>query len=130
MTPTVELGLRHDWGDAETGFGLELGGRVQYADPTLGLTMEAAVRGLLAHEDRDYDEWGASGSLRLAPGPDGHGLSLTLAPTWGAASSGVDGLWSRQTTAGLGTPRRPGGPNRPPERRSRLWRTRVLAPAS
>ena len=101
VTPTVELGVRHDWGDAETGFGLELGGRVQYADPTLGLTLEAAVRGLLAHEDRDYQEWGASGSLRIDPGPTGQGLSLTLAPTWGAASSGLESLWSRQTTSGL-----------------------------
>ena len=101
LTPTLELGLRHDWGDAETGFGLELGGRVQYADPRLGLTVEGTVRGLLAHEDSDYQEWGASGSLRIAPGQDGQGLSLTLAPTWGAASSGIDGLWSKQTTAGL-----------------------------
>ena len=112
LTPTVELGVRHDWGDAETGFGLELGGRVQYADPTIGLTLEAAVRGLLAHEDSDYEEWGASGSLRIDPGADGQGLALTLAPTWGAASSGVDGLWSRQTTAGLapqGTRQAPAG---------------------
>ena len=101
LTPAVEIGLRHDWGDAETGFGLELGGRVQYADPRLGLTIEAAVRGLLAHEDSDYGEWGASGSVRIAPGPDGQGLALTLSPTWGAASSGVEGLWSRQTAAGL-----------------------------
>ena len=101
LTPAVEIGLRHDWGDAETGFGLELGGRVQYADPRLGLTIEAAVRGLLAHEDSDYGEWGASGSVRFAPGPDGQGLALTLSPTWGAASSGVEGLWSRQTAAGL-----------------------------
>ncbi len=101
LTPTMEVGLRHDWGDAETGFGLELGGRVQYADPALGLTIEAAVRGLLAHEDRDYQEWGASGNIRLDPGKGGQGLSLTLAPTWGATASGVDGLWSWQTTAGL-----------------------------
>ncbi len=101
LTPTVEVGLRHDWGDAETGFGLELGGRVQYADPGLGLTIDGAVRALLAHEDADYQEWGASGNIRLAPGPSGRGLSLSLAPTWGAASSGVEGLWSRQTTAGL-----------------------------
>ncbi len=106
LTPSVEVGLRHDWGDAETGFGVELGGRVHYTDPSLGLTLDAAVRGLLAHEDHDYDEWGASGSLRLAPGAAGQGLSLTLAPTWGAASSGVDGLWTRQTTAGLAPPGR------------------------
>ncbi len=111
LTPTMELGLRHDWGDAETGFGLELGGRVQYADPALGLTIDATVRGLLAHEDSDYEEWGASGSLRLDSGSAGQGLALTLAPTWGAASSGVDGLWSRQTTGGLAqnTQHRPAG---------------------
>ena len=101
LTPTMEVGLRHDWGDAETGFGLELGGRVQYADPALGLTIEAAVRGLLAHEDSDYKEWGASGTVRIDPGATGQGLALTLAPAWGATASGVDGLWSRQTTAGL-----------------------------
>ena len=104
VTPAVEIGLRHDWGDAETGFGLELGGRVRYADPGHGLTIEAAVRGLLAHEDSDYGEWGASGSLRIAPGLDGQGLALTLSPTWGAAASGVEGLWSRQTTVGLALP--------------------------
>ena len=101
LTPTMEVGLRHDWGDAETGFGLELGGRVQYVDPALGLTIDAAVRGLLAHEDRDYEEWGASGTVRIDPGAGGQGLALTLAPAWGATASGVDGLWSRQTTAGL-----------------------------
>ena len=101
LTPTVELGLRHDWGDAETGFGLEVGGRVQYTDPRLGLTVEGAVRGLVAHEASDYEEWGASGTVRVAPGADGQGLALTLAPAWGATASGVEGLWSRQTTAGL-----------------------------
>ena len=101
VTPSMTLGLRHDWGDAETGFGLELGGRVQYADPGHGLTMDAAVRGLLAHEDSDYKEWGASGTIRLDPGSTGQGLSLALSPTWGAASSGVESLWTRQTTAGL-----------------------------
>ncbi len=101
LTPAVELGLRHDSGDADTGFGLEVGGRVQYAITTLGLTLEGAVRGLLAHEDEDYQEWGASGMVRLAPGANGKGLALTLAPTWGAARSGIDGLWSRQTTQGL-----------------------------
>ena len=109
LTPTVELGLRHDWGDAETGFGLEVGGRVQYADPALGLTVEGAVRGLLAHEDADYEEWGAWGTVRVAPGADGQGLALTLAPAWGATASGVEGLWSRQTTAGL-APQGPRGP--------------------
>ena len=102
LTPTVEVGVRHDWGDAETGFGVEVGGRVQYADPTLGLTVEGAVRGLVAHEAEAYDEWGASGTVRLAPGVGGQGLALTLQPAWGAATaSGVEALWGRQSTAGL-----------------------------
>ncbi len=102
LTPTVEVGVRHDWGDAETGLGIEVGGRVQYADPTLGLTVEGAVRGLVAHEAEAYDEWGASGTVRLAPGVGGQGLALTLQPAWGAATaSGVEALWGRQSTAGL-----------------------------
>ena len=79
---------------------------MRYTDPTLGLTIEAAVRGLLAHEDADYEEWGASGTVRVAPGANGQGVALTLSPTWGAAASGVDGLWTRQTTAGLAPPTR------------------------
>ncbi len=101
LTPTVEVGVRHDWGDAETGFGVEVGGRVQYADPSLGLTVEGAVRGLVAHEAEAYDEWGASGTVRLAPGVNGQGLALTLQPAWGATASGVEALWGRQSTAGL-----------------------------
>ena len=101
LTPTMEVGMRHDWGDAETGFGLEMGARLKYVDTRLGLTIEGAVRGLLAHEDEDYTEWGASGSVRLAPGDEGQGLALTLAPSWGPAASGVNGLWNRQTTSGL-----------------------------
>ena len=101
LTPTVEVGMRHDWGDAETGFGVEVGGRVQYADPRLGLTVEGAVRALVAHEAEAYDEWGASGTVRLAPGVDGQGLALTLQPAWGATASGVEALWGRQSTAGL-----------------------------
>ena len=101
LMPTVELGLRHDWGDAETGFGMEVGGRVQYADPDLGLTVEGAVRGLVAHEDEAYDEWGASGTVRLVPDVTGQGLALTVSPTWGATASGVEGLWARETMAGV-----------------------------
>ena len=94
LTPTLEVGLRHDGGDAETGAGIEVGGSVRYADPALGLTAEAKARTLIAHEDSDYREWGASGSVRIDPGASGRGLSLTLAPAWGAASGGADRLWS------------------------------------
>ena len=101
LTPGLELGLRHDGGDAETGTGVELGGRVAWTDPDTGLSVEARVRTLIAHEDSDYREWGASGAVRLAPGASGRGLSFSLAPTWGAPSSGVDRLWSARDAGGL-----------------------------
>ena len=101
LTPALELGLRHDGGDAETGTGVEVGGRIRYTDVGSGLTVEANARKLVAHEDSDYREWGAGGSVRLDPGASGRGLSLRLAPVWGTPSSGVDRLWSARDAAGL-----------------------------
>ena len=101
LTPGLEVGLRHDGGDAETGTGIEVGGRIRFADAGSGLTVEASVRALIAHEDGSYEEWGAGGSVRFDPGASGRGLSLTLAPVWGTPSSGVERLWSARDAAGL-----------------------------
>ncbi len=76
VIPTLEIGLRHDGGDAETGAGVEAGFGLQYSDPAQGLTVEGRVRGLLAHSDGAYQEWGASGLLRIDPGISGRGVSL------------------------------------------------------
>ena len=48
LTPALELGVRHDGGDAETGAGVEVGGRLGYA--LSGVTAEVRGRGLLAIE--------------------------------------------------------------------------------
>ena len=101
LRPSLELGLRHDGGDAETGTGVELGGGVSYADPGSGLSVEAKARMLVAHADSDYEEWGVSGSVRLAPGERGRGLSFSLSPTLGAASSGAERLWGARDAGGL-----------------------------
>ena len=88
LLPALELGLRYDDGDAETGFGAELGGRVQYQDLTLGLTVATHARVLLAHEDSGYEEWGLGGSLSLDPGAAGRGRPWICAPPgapWPAA---------------------------------------------
>ena len=53
-----------------------------------GLSIEASVRGLLAHEASDYREWGASGALRFDPGRQGRGLTASIVPTWGSAATG------------------------------------------
>ena len=92
LTPSFEVGVRHDGGDAETGIGFEAGAGMRYAAE--GIAIEGAVRKLVTHEDSGYEEWGASGSVRIDPGASGRGLSLTLAPAFGAASSETERLWS------------------------------------
>ena len=101
LAPSVEVGLRHDAGDAETGLGVELGGRVRYEDPARGVTAEVQGRGLLAHEAEDFEAWGASGSVVLDPGADRRGLSFTVRPVWGEPESGTADLWE-QGAAGVG----------------------------
>ena len=101
LTPLLEVGLRHDFGDAETGYGVELGLGLGYAHAELGLTLETRGRVLLAHEDDAYREWGASAALRYEPRPDGRGLRLALESSLGAAWSGVERMWSMRDASEL-----------------------------
>ena len=93
LTPSLELGLRHDGGDGITGTGIEIGGSLRYRDPASGLTIEGNGRVLAGQSD--YREWGLGGSLRLDPGAEGRGLSFSLFPAWGETASGVDRLWDQ-----------------------------------
>ena len=88
-------------------------GGASYTDPATGITVDAKARTLLAHDDADYREWGASGSVRIDPGAEGRGLSLTLAPAWGADSGGAERLWRLRDARGL-------APDAEPEAGSRL----------
>ena len=99
--PSLELGLRHDGGDAETGTGVEVGGGVVFTDAASGLSIEARARVLAAHADSGYEEWGMSASARLDPGERGRGLSFSLTPTLGAASSASERLWGAHDARGL-----------------------------
>ena len=99
LTPRLEAGLRYDGGDAETGAGLELGASLDYA---LGrVTVQLGARALVAHEDTEYEEWGASGSIAYRPRADGLGLSVKLGSAWGQTQSGVQSLWAQPGVAGL-----------------------------
>ena len=104
LTPSVEIGVRHDGGDAETGFGIDFGGGIAWSDPKNGLSAELRGRGLLTHEARGFRERGFSGSLAWDPTPSSQsGPKLTLTQTVGAsASGGADALLARGTLAGLG----------------------------
>ena len=82
LEPRLEIGVRHDGGDAETGFGLDTGGGVSWSDPARGLSAELRGRGLLTHESRGFRDRGVSGSLAWDPGRgSGRGPSFTLTQT-------------------------------------------------
>ena len=101
LTPSVEVGVRRDGGDAERGVGFEVGGAMRYANPSLGLTVEITARRLMAHEQSGYSEWGAGGSVQFAPGGAERGFSAKLGSSVGTTASGVEGLWAMGDTRGL-----------------------------
>ena len=100
LIPSLEFGIRRDGGDGETGVGGELGGGIVYAS-SFGLAVEARGRTLLFHQG-DTKEWGLGGSVSFDPGGDGRGLSMSVLPTYGNSSSGVQGLWESEKVADLG----------------------------
>ena len=103
FVPTLELGLRHDGGDAETGFGADIGAGLSWTDPALGIEAALRVRGLLTHEAADFRERGFAGSLAWDPAPDSdRGPSLTISQSVGAeASGGMDALLRPDTARAL-----------------------------
>ena len=98
FTPSLEVGLRNDGGDGETGTGVEVGGTLRYEDAESGLTVEGRARTLLSHSG-DYEESGLSGLVRLVPGGSGRGLALAVRPEWGQAGGGANRLWKNGVTS-------------------------------
>ena len=102
ITPSFEIGVRLDGGDAETGLGADMGGWLAFADPANGLNHDLRGRALVAHEASGLREWGASVSFGWDPRPPtDRGLSMSLTRSWSASlSGGMDALLSRETLAG------------------------------
>ena len=103
LTPSLEMGLRHDSGDAETGFGLDLGGGILLSHPRWGLEAELRGRGLLSHAADGFRDQGFSASLSWQQHPDSAlGAALSLTQTMGGSpSGGADALLSTVTLEGL-----------------------------
>ena len=95
VTPKLEAGLRHDDGDAETGFGVELGGGLAWVDPRLGLSLDLSGRMLVTHGADDLEDRGFAASLAFDPDPSTErGLSLALRQERGGqATGGLDALF-------------------------------------
>ena len=103
LTPSLEVGLRHDGGDAETGAGMDVGAGVVVSDAGTGLAVDVRVRTLLVHQDENFSERGVSVSLSYNPTPSTPlGFVARVAPSWGGqAMSGAEALWGRETMGGM-----------------------------
>ena len=95
LLPSLELGIRQDRGDAETGFGMELGAGLAWTDSRRGISAELKGRTLLTHTEEEFREQGLAVSFAWDPSPSNRGPSLALSHTMGAvAEGGMDALLS------------------------------------
>ena len=103
VTPRLSFGVRHDGGDAETGFGADIGGGVLLAIPARGLSVSLEGRGLLIHEAKGFIDTGFGASVAWDQAPSSkRGLSLTVRHSvGGSAAGGKDALFSREVMDGL-----------------------------
>ena len=103
LTPSVEVGLRHDGGDAETGAGMDVGAGLIVSDAATGLAVDVRVRTLVVHQAAGFRERGMAVSLSYNPTPSTPlGFAARVAPSWGGeATSGTAALWGRETLAGM-----------------------------
>ncbi|MCY4454665.1 MAG: hypothetical protein OXC01_22265, partial [Immundisolibacterales bacterium] len=103
LTPKLELGVRRDGGDAETGTGVDVGGGLTWANAETGFSASVQARGLLTHESEGLRDHGVSGSIAWDPRPESdRGASLRLTHSAGApATGGMDALLGRTTLEGL-----------------------------
>ena len=69
LTPSVEVGLRRDGGDAETGAGMDVGGGLASSDTVTGLSLDVRVRTLVVHQAEGFNEHGMSLSFGWDPTP-------------------------------------------------------------
>ena len=103
LAPSVEVGLRHDGGDAETGAGMDVGAGLIVSDTATGLAVDLRVRTLLVHQAAGFSERGMAVSFSYNPTPSTPlGFTARVAPSWGGqATSGAQALWGRETMAGM-----------------------------
>ena len=91
VEPSLEVGVRYNGGDGETGFEAELGAGFRYINPIAGLTLEGRAHTLVGRDN--YNAWGLSGLMLLEQGSNGRGLSFSLSPGYGNTNSGTEKIW-------------------------------------
>ncbi|MCY3857574.1 MAG: hypothetical protein OXG25_01555 [Gammaproteobacteria bacterium] len=91
LEPFGQINLRSDGGDGDTGTGIEVVGGVRISGSSFSL--EAQGRTLATHGAEEYSESGFSLMAKLNPAANGTGVSVTVAPRWGADAQGSNVLW-------------------------------------
>ena len=95
VAPTLKAGLRYDLGDAETGFGLDLGGDLRVEAPGIDLTVDGRGHAVLDNWSGQAGsaaglpgvrDWGFGGVIRWQPDFGGHGPEIALAPSYAATA--------------------------------------------
>ena len=104
LTPFAQVAGRYDGGKGETGGGVEIAGGFRLTGGRLGL--EARGRLLAAHSASGYQERGLSFIAYVRPNTAG-GLSMSIAPRWGADTRNVDMTWRED--GGISSGRRSAG---------------------
>ncbi|MCY4331498.1 MAG: hypothetical protein OXC96_03150 [Cyanobacteria bacterium MAG CAR1_bin_15] len=104
LLPSMEMGIRHDGGDAEAGFGLEVGAALAWHDPQRGIRGEVQGRSLVTHVDKEFRQQGLALSFAWQPSPSNRGPSLAVSHALGATASGMDALLSPTVIQGLDAP--------------------------
>ena len=88
LSPSLEVGLRQDSGDAETGFGMDLGAGLSWSAPQQGITAAVKGRTLLSHGAEDFQDQGLALSFSWQPSPSNRGASLSLSHAVGLPADG------------------------------------------
>ena len=85
LTPSAEVTLRHDGGDAETGFGADIGAGLAWSDKKRGLGATLRAHGSLTHRASGFRRRGLEGAISWDPVGGELGPRLSLRQTVGAS---------------------------------------------
>ena len=93
----VEVGGRHDQGDADRGSGVETGFRLGYLDANSGFDLALMGRTLVVHES-DYRDWGLGVQASWDPGEKQRGFRVSVTSSRGQDGQGRTTLWNNAHT--------------------------------
>ena len=93
LSVKVEVGGRHDEGDADRGTGVETGFRLGYLDANSGVDVALLGRTLVVHES-GYRDWGLGVQASWDPGVKQRGLRVSVTSTRGQDGGGRTSLWN------------------------------------